>query len=89
MNIPWPDGRCILCRINESLTKLGHLSKEHIIPEAIGGVLVSDFLCKPCNELLGVYESKLSEDPDLQSAISELRGQICSLYKDVLRNRFS
>jgi len=47
MKIPWIDNRCILC------PKEGSLTKEHIIPDHIGGTLWSKILCNECNSYLG------------------------------------
>lgn len=39
--------RCIICLIEQPP------SEEHIFPESIGGSLVTQRVCKPCNDLLG------------------------------------
>lgn len=49
MNLAWPSNRCILCRLPASETPEGELTKEHIIPESLGGKLTCYFLCRECN----------------------------------------
>jgi len=87
LNVHWPDCRCILCAREARLTELGYLTEEHVIPEAIGGVLTSNFLCKDCNNLLGTHESKLKEDPAWRLAIEQLKGQIPWLYERTLKRQ--
>ena len=71
MNIPWTDKRCILCLEEASL------SAEHLIPDALGGVLTCDFLCKDCNSSLGSsFEAQARKDPDIQVARHKLQGQM-------------
>jgi hypothetical protein len=83
VDIPWPDERCILCHTEAQLTEEGSLSKEHLIPEAIGGVLTCQFLCRKCNSTLGSYESRLKEDPAVRLAAGNLRSQLPSLYESI------
>lgn len=46
------------------------LTVEHIIPEAIGGRLFVDFLCKSCNDYLGhVVDATAKRDPSIALAI--------------------
>lgn len=66
---------------------MGHLTEEHIIPEAIGGALTSNFLCKPCNDILGAHESNLKEDPALRLAIERLRRQIPRLWESTSKRQ--
>ena len=87
MNFPWPDSRCILCGTKGHVTALGNLTKEHIIPEAIGGVLTCNFFCKGCNSQLGGYESSLKEDPALRLALERLKVQIPWLYEKTLKKQ--
>ena len=71
MKILWTGERCILC------LKEAPLSSEHLIPDALGGVLTCDFLCKDCNSTLGSsFEAQAKKDPDIQVARHKLQGQI-------------
>ena len=74
MNIPWPGNRCILC------LKETPLSKEHIIPEAFGGILTCSLLCRDCNSNLGSYvEAEAKTDPSIRIAVANLQSQIPEL----------
>ncbi len=53
LKVPWAGDRCILC-----LTE-GPLCEEHLIPEALGGNLTSEFLCVSCNSRLGHASPRL------------------------------
>ncbi len=66
---------------------LGDLTEEHIIPEAIGGVLTCHFLCKGCNSQLGAHEANLKEDPAFRLALERLKGQIPWLYEKTLKKQ--
>ena len=81
MKVDWPIGRCILCRVEGHRTAEGCLTDEHIIPRAVGGVLTCNFLCKVCNEFLGVHEAKLKEDPAVRLASENLKDQIPWLHE--------
>ena len=71
MQIPWTGKRCILC------LKEAPLSAEHLIPDALGGVLTCDFLCRDCNSTLGYsFEAEARTDPDIQLARHKLQGQM-------------
>src|SRR5262245_21663821 len=71
MKVPWFGDRCIICLGNDAL------SEEHVIPEALGGDLKCDFLCKPCNDLFGSsFEAKAKTDPAIRIAVAELRSEI-------------
>ena len=67
VNQDWPTPRCILCGSGESITK------EHLIPECLGGKLTAEFLCKDCNSQLGYgAESLVREDPKIRLEIERL-----------------
>ena len=71
MKTPWPGDRCIICLENDALTE------EHVIPEALGGDLKCEFLCKPCNDRFGWdVEAKARTDPAIRLAVANLRSQI-------------
>lgn len=42
--------RCIICLATDPPTEF---TEEHIFPEALGGTLTTNNVCKPCNDLLG------------------------------------
>lgn len=50
-------GHCILCHRDNQI-----MSDEHVIPEAIGGYLHIDTICKECNSKLGANVDKLLID---------------------------
>ena len=83
MDVRWPGNRCILCLTEGPLTKPRPLSKEHLIPESIGGILTVHFLCKQCNDTLGQYEAHLKEDPSIRLAIGNLYSQLPALYASI------
>ena len=71
VNIEWPGKRCILC------LKEVPLSREHIIPKAIGGILTCSFLCKECNSSLGTrVDAEVKKDPRIRFAVDHLESDI-------------
>ena len=55
----------------------GTLTVEHIIPQSLGGKLSVEFLCKSCNDKLGLeIESVAKEDPSIRLAAEHLKDQI-------------
>jgi hypothetical protein len=78
VKVPWFGDRCIICLGNNVL------SEEHVIPEALGGALKCDFLCKPCNELFGSsFEAKAKTDPAIRIAVAKLRSEIPLIHDHV------
>jgi len=76
--LPWPHSCCILC--NESTD----LTREHIIPQQIGGKLWARFLCKPCNDLLGSdVEATAKRDPSIRMAVENLEGEMPDLAQAI------
>lgn len=72
--IPWSGKNCILCLKEEPLTR------EHIIPAQIGGVLWARFLCKACNSYLGAeVEAAVRKDPSIRLAVENLQGELPGL----------
>lgn len=68
MKVEWRGTKCLLC--------LGEkpLSEEHIIPEALGGKLICEFLCRDCNSKCGAkLEAKAKTDPSIRIAVEKLR----------------
>lgn len=71
MNIEWTEKRCILC------LKEAPLSREHIIPKALGGILTCSFLCKKCNSALGArVDAEVKKDPRIRFAVDHLESDI-------------
>src|SRR5436305_10092453 len=84
MLVPWTDERCIICALERHERRLrcnntAELSREHLIPEAIGGKLVCNFVCKHCNDHLGEVEAYLKTDASIRCAIENLRPP-CLIY---------
>lgn len=78
MEIEWKHLRCIAC------LKADGLSLEHVIPESLGGILTSRFLCRLCNSKFGSgFEAKARLAPELRKAASGL-GEDLSELKDKL-----
>ncbi len=78
MILPWTDPRCIICLEQSELTL------EHIIPKLIGGRLQSGFLCKSCNNTLGMnIDSRLKGDPQVRSAGLGLRDSLPGLVEAI------
>ena len=68
---PWGDTRCIVC------LKTATLTKEHVLPQAIGGKLTCQFLCRNCNSHLGrKFEGFVKFDPLIQSTVNRLSSSI-------------
>lgn len=78
MNIPWENNFCILCLEEEFLTR------EHVIPFCIGGMLEANFLCKECNSGLGSNaEAKIKESPEIRRAIANLSDELPELMEKI------
>ena len=77
--MPWPYNRCILCL--QEVPK-GSLTREHIIPEQIGGKLWVRFLCNPCNSRLGSeIEREVKRDPSIRLALLNLEKDLPDLAR--------
>jgi hypothetical protein len=92
MHLAWTDERCILCTLAplERQARCGRtarLTKEHLIPEAIGGRLTCDFLCQPCNSILGQIEALLKEDSRIRLAIDNLKASLPDLWATMAEGR--
>ena len=82
IEVPWQYARCILCLADASLTR------EHIIPEQIGGGLCVRFLCKPCNDRLGYeVEPAVRRDPAIRLALEHLAPRIPDLARQILQEQ--
>ncbi len=76
--VPWTRGICILCLEERPLTR------EHIIPEQIGGRLWVRFLCQSCNSQFGsTIESAVREDPSIRLAAENLENQLPGLMNAI------
>jgi hypothetical protein len=54
------------------------------MPEAIGGDLTCNFLCKPCNDVFGSsFEAKAKTDPAIRIAVRNLRSEIPIIHDRV------
>lgn len=72
--LEWPHSQCILCLDERPLTR------EHVIPAQLGGVLWVRFLCQRCNSHLGsTIEAAVREDPSIRLAVEHLEGQLPGL----------
>lgn len=81
MKLEWNDLRCIRCAQERTLTE------EHLIPQAVGGKLSCEFLCKPCNDQLGQVEADFRDDPAVRHAIEKLKLQIPALWRTMSEGR--
>lgn len=86
MHLPWIDDRCIICALapaqrSQRSDTTAKFTKEHVIPEAIGGKLTCAFLCKHCNDRLGLREARLKNDSRIRWAIQNLQQRLPSLWK--------
>lgn len=64
MNCDWKTLRCIICSSEDEITK------EHLIPEHLGGKITAKFLCRQCNSTLGhSVESDILQDPIIRQIL--------------------
>ena len=69
MKVRWNGTKCILCLKEE------RLSKEHIIPRSLGGILTCKFICRSCNSQLGhELEASVKSDPEVLILAVQSRG---------------
>lgn len=81
MIIPWTGKKCILC-LSETA-----LSNEHLIPEALGGKLTSEFLCRSCNSKLGRnLEANAKSDPSIFMAAKFMKDKIPRLASSLIES---
>jgi hypothetical protein len=80
MDFTWTDDRCILCLSSCTSSETAMLTREHLIPEAIGGRLACNFLCKHCNDILGQLEARLKDDARIRLAINNLKSALPELW---------
>ena len=80
--VRWNWDYCILCPKQDKLTK------EHIIPESLGGKLWARFVCKKCNDIMGYrVEADAKRDPSIRLAVHSLSNQIPDLAKSLSENQ--
>jgi hypothetical protein len=92
MNLTWTDDRCIVCALalHERLircSKTAALTEEHLIPEAIGGRLICNFLCQNCNSQLGQIEARLKNNAGIRLAIDNLKSTLPELWATMSNNQ--
>lgn len=76
--------RCIACLKEPPFVGCVGFTREHIIPEALGGILTSDCLCKGCNSHFGkTFEARAKSDPAIRMAIYHLRYELPDLYRSM------
>ena len=84
MLIPHCDERCISCVRLPPFEDEPTLTKEHVIPRVLGGILHCRFLCKQCNKEYGhTFERKIRRDPAIRRAIYSLRRELPDLYQKI------
>ena len=78
MHVNWPGKKCVLC------LKEAPLSKEHLIPKALGGGLTCSFLCRDCNSTLGAfYEAEAKADASIRIAAANLQSRMPALAQSL------
>lgn len=83
-HLPWEWKRCIVC-LSEP-TPDNPMSSEHIIPEALGGILTVDFLCKRCNDFFGSnVDYTACSDLAIRQAAFTLPNVPAERYKEINR----
>lgn len=80
MRLEWKHPRCVACLGSEEL------SLEHVIPDSLGGILTSRFLCSECNSQFGsTFEAKARLAPELRKAASGLGPDLTHLKEQLER----
>lgn len=73
--------RCIICLKQPPFAEGNDWSNEHLIPEALGGKLTCEFVCKFCNSKMGGgFERSAKTDPSIRIAIGNLSNELPDLY---------
>lgn len=79
-SIPWTSPLCIYCAQPFGDTEDTRRTIEHIIPDALGGILTSDCACRKCNSNLGSsVDAKIRSDPSIRLAARRVRSDIPEL----------
>ena len=75
---------CIICLKEPPFPDGSGFSKEHVIPNSLGGILTCEFLCKSCNDRFGNgFEARAKTDPSIRLAISNLHQELPVLYNAI------
>lgn len=83
-SIPWTSPRCIYCAQPFGSDEATRRTDEHIILDALGGILTSDCACKKCNSDLGSsVDAKVKCDPAIRLAAHRVRDTIPALAADI------
>ena len=81
MKVHWTGTQCILC------LEEGALTDEHLIPQALGGRLSCQFLCRSCNSRFGSQvEAAAKRDPSILLAARKLRDDIPKLSQALVES---
>jgi HNH endonuclease len=85
MTFEWNGEKCIVCNLTSEercrrRADTAEFTEEHLIPKAIGGKLTCYFLCKHCNDHLGVREASLKTDARVRLAIENLKNVLPDLW---------
>lgn len=84
MLIPHFEERCISCLKAPPFPEGEGLTKEHVIPRALGGILHCEFLCRDCNKEYGhTFERKTRTDPAIRLAAYKLRNELPHLQRKI------
>ena len=92
MFFKWIDDRCIVCAQSTAQREIRCLetsifTEEHLIPQAVGGKLSCNFLCKDCNSTLGEFEARLKEDARVRMAIEYLKDSLPGLWASMIEGQ--
>jgi HNH endonuclease len=81
VQVEWRHPRCLICLEEKPL------SREHVIPDSLGGKLTANILCVHCNSRFGHGpESKAPSDPAIRIAAFNLRAEIPDLSAAILKH---
>ena len=88
MRIKWPGNSCIICLKEIPLLSREHLSREHLIPKALGGILTCSFLCDECNSAFGArVDAEVKKDPRIRFAVDSLQSDIPNLARKFMEGQ--
>jgi hypothetical protein len=82
--VPHFEDRCVSCLRSPPFEGGQGLTKEHVIPRALGGILHCEFLCQKCNKEYGhTFERKTRRDPAIRVAVHALRKKLPQLHRRI------
>lgn len=88
MLVPHFEDRCISCLRSPPFEDGEGLTKEHVIPRSLGGILQSEFLCRKCNKEYGhTFERNARRDPAIRRAIFDLKCELPELYRKIEKDQ--